>query len=92
MEIKKLILPEKLKKIGVKAFLGQNEMTIDKLPNSLKYIEFGAFIGCNSLNLTIPNSVKCSFDYGLGFGGFDERQNIKFEKRNNTFFDNCKIF
>ena len=58
-EIKDLVIPNKVTKIGTFAFSGCSEITSVTIPNSVICIGGYAFSGCSALtSVTIPNSVE----------------------------------
>lgn len=58
-EVKVLMIPDSVKKLGNSAFYGWTGLEHIHLPASLEVIENGVFVGCISLQeLVIPNGVK----------------------------------
>ena len=65
-EIKEIIIPERVKRIGDFAFSGCIDLTSVTIPNSVKSIGDEAFYKCSSLtNITIPNRVKSIGDWAF---------------------------
>ncbi|MGL4948552.1 MAG: leucine-rich repeat protein [Mycoplasma sp.] len=64
--ISELTLPEKLEKIGNTAFHDSGLTSIKSFPETLKTIEYGAFMGCTKLSGTlditnVTNVKRCAF-------------------------------
>ena len=83
--LKEIILPKNLIKINSFTFCNLKNVKTLKLPKSLKIIEEYAFKHCQ-MDLTVSDNII------FGKKSFIDCPNVKFEKLNNTFFDNCKIF
>ena len=65
-EVKDLVIPNSVTKIGEYAFQGCSGLTSVTIPNSVTRIGWGAFSGCSGLtSVTIPNSVT-----SIGSGAF----------------------
>ena len=59
VEVKDLVIPNSVTKIGYEAFKGCSGLTSITIPNSVKAIDNSAFSYCSGLtSVTIPNSVK----------------------------------
>ncbi len=72
-EVKKIILPDSVQKIGMCAFTGAANLKEVFIPEGVKEIQNQAFMGCDMLDtVTIPNSV-----YSIGNGVFDGCNNLK---------------
>lgn len=71
-EVKKVILPDSVQKIGMCAFTGATNLEEVFIPEGIKEIGTQAFVHCGMLNsVTIPNSV-----YSIGAGAFDGCNNL----------------
>ena len=54
----KLIIPDNITQIGLRAFIHYSSLTSITIPDSVTYIGYEAFSGCSSLtSITIPDSV-----------------------------------
>ena len=67
-EVKDLIIPNTVTRIGSSAFSGCTSLTSVTIPSSVTSIGYDAFFGCTSLtSVTIPSSVT-SIEYGAFLG------------------------
>ena len=65
-EIKNLVIPEGVTRIGGFAFSGCSDITSIKIPNSVSTIGDQAFFGCSGLtSIDIPNSIITIGDYAF---------------------------
>lgn len=72
-QLKTVILPDSIQKIGFLAFGQCTNLEEIVLPNGLTYIETGAFTGCENLtSITIPNTV-----YYIGDAAFESCKKLK---------------
>mgnify|MGYP002672358481 CR=1 FL=1 len=55
--IRKINIPNHIKKISFKAFQGCVSLTHVKFPDNLEYIEYNAFYGCDLHSLNLPSTV-----------------------------------
>ena len=91
-DLKSIILPNSVTRIGKSAFYGCSSLTNITIPNSVTTIEDAAFLGCSSLtNITIPNSVTTIKSYT--FYGCSSLTNITIPNSVTTIgssaFDEC---
>lgn len=64
---KKFIIPQTIRIIGSKAFMGCIAAESPELPENLERIDDKAFLGCNFTKVTIPSSVTVIGDHAFGY-------------------------
>lgn len=88
----RLVLPDRLKSIGVRAFYGCHNLTGSLLiPEGVVDIQVGAFNGCRSLtgSLSLPSTLKyIGTSQDVSLGGFNEFGDEGIDYYNGVF-DGC---
>lgn len=80
--IKSVIIPDTLSKIGYDAFKGCTGLVNVILPEGLMLIGDFAFKGCKNLvNISIPNSIE-----NIGYGSFDDCQSLQYTSYENGYY------